>query len=108
MCRLRCPPGKADTLKELKSVICAGAAHVWELDADREDGVSGGLTVTNSVTVDAGDETVTVIGASVRIYVAVTTSVAVSMITADGDAVGTGGPVVCGGIEKREGSDRHR
>lgn len=81
ICRLCCPPGNADTLKAAKSVICAGAAHETLEACVGAEGVVGGagITVTMSVTVDMGAETVIVIGGSIKTYVVVVVSVAVSV-----------------------------
>jgi hypothetical protein len=112
ICRLRWPPGNADTLKALKSVICAGAAHVV-CGGDVGWGDGDGITVIISVTVVGGTERVTVTGASVTIYVAVITSVIVSLRTGGkGAAIPTGeddastedievGVIMGGSMEKR-------
>lgn len=80
--KLLIPPGNAAILNALRSVICAGADHMLDVEEGAfED--EGAVTVIICVIVDAGAEMLTVTGGRLRETVAVTTSVT----------------VVCGGIK---------
>ena len=81
--KLLLPPGNAAILNALRSVICAGADHMLDVEEGSAFEDEGAVTVIICVIVDAEAEMLTVTGGRLRETVAVTTSVT----------------VVCGGIK---------